>query len=71
MLETDYFGYTYTRPPNYVVAGMVEDYFFRGLPIDVISAMYGVDNLTTRLTINEVLYPKFEKPVIIVRMSKV
>ena len=71
MTETDYFGYTYTRPPNYVVAGIIEDFFCRGITIDVISAMYGVDNPTTRLTINEVLYPKFENPVVIVRRSRV
>lgn len=71
MTEADYFGYTYTRPPNYVVAGIIEDYFCRGIPIDVISAMHAVDNLTTRLTINEVLYPKFKKPVVIVRKSRV
>lgn len=71
MLETDYFGYTYTRPPNYVVAGIIEDWQQKHMPIGTLCSKYIVDELTVRNVIHEVLYAEIENKVTIVRKSAV
>lgn len=71
MLEQDFFGYAYIRPPNYVVAGIIEDWQQGHFPISVLCAKYVIDELTCRNIIHEVLYTKVMKSRTILIMSKV
>ena len=76
MNERDFFGYQYIRPPNYVVAAIIEEWKCYNCPVSILCKRFALDELTVKDIINEVLYsakwnPKADGVKTIVIMSAV